>query len=203
MESRQSNQLSLAIIIIAMVVPILLPAQGFDYGTEPFDAPPWPGFDQARLQKPRAGNQRGRMRQPQHMDPARMRERVNAMKIWKLTEYLELTEEQAGPFFARLRVHEDEAAEINRRKKQLYREFQEQIDKGGVKSKDVDRYLEETAKLEQSHIELRTQHIQSMEDILTEEQMAKFAVFQERFRRELRYQLQDEIAPRELDQEDN
>jgi Spy/CpxP family protein refolding chaperone len=186
-----------------MVVPIILPAQGLDYGTDPLDAPPWPGFDQSRLQKPRSGNQRGRMRQPQHMDPARMRERVNAMKMWKMTDYLELTEEQAGTFFARLRVHEEEAAEINRQKKQLYREFQKQIDEGSVKSKDVDRYLEETAKLEQSHIELRKQHLQSMDDILTEEQMAKFAVFQERFRRELRYQLQDEIDPQELDQEND
>ena len=203
MKSRRSNQLSLAIIIIAMVVPVFLPAQGFDYGAGPFDDSSRPGFDQGRLQKPRSGDQRGRMRQPQHMDPARMRERVNAMKIWKLTEYLELTEEQAGTFFARLRVHEEEAAEINRQKKQLYRDFQKQIDEGSIKSKDVDRYLEETAKLERSHIDLRKHHIQSMKDILSEEQLAKFAVFQERFRRELRYQLQDEIAPRELDQEDN
>jgi hypothetical protein len=203
MKSRRSVQLSLATIIIAMLVPILLPAQGFDYGTVPFDDPSRPGFDQRRLQKPRNSGQRGRMRQPQHMDPARMRERVNAMKMWKLTEYLELTEEQAGTFFARLRVHEEEAAEINRQKKQLYKDFQKQIDDGSVKSKDVDRYLEETARLERSHIELRKEHMQSMKDILTEEQLAKFAVFQERFRRELRYQLQDEIAPRELDQEDD
>ena len=133
--------------------------------------------------------------QPRTMRPEQMRERVNAMKIWKLTEYLELTEEQAGTFFVRLREHEEEAAAFNREKRQLYEEFQKRIDKGEVKQRDVDQYLDESAKLEQAHIELRKQHLQSMKDILSEEQFAKFAVFQERFRRELRYQLQDEIAP--------
>ena len=135
------------------------------------------------------------MQQPRQMNPERMRERVNAMKVWKLTEYLELTEEQAGTFFIRLREHEEEAAGLNREKRQLYEEFQKRIDEGSIKQKDVDRYLEESAKLEQAHIELRKQHLQSMKDILSEEQMAKFAVFQERFRRELRHQLQDELAP--------
>lgn len=203
MKSRRSMQLNLAIIMAAMVVPILLPAQGFDYGTDPFDVPPWSGFDQGRLQKPRSGSQKDRMRQLHHMDPARMRERVNAMKMWKLTDYLELTEEQAGTFFVRLREHEDEVAEINRQKLQLYEEFQKQIDGGGVTLKDVDRYLEEMANLERSHIELRKHYHQSMKDILTVEQMAKFAVFQERFRRELRYQLRDELAPYEQTPKDD
>lgn len=188
-------QNSLTTIIIALVVPILLSAQGFDYGTDPFDAPRWPGFDQGRLQKPRGAGQRGRMQQPRTMDPERMRERVNTMKIWKMTEYLELNEEQAGVFFVRLREHEEEVAEINRRKRQIYEEFQMLIDDGSVKSKDVDRYFEQIIELDKSHIELRRQHVKSMDDILTAEQIAKFAVFQERFRRELRHQLHDELAP--------
>lgn len=194
MKSRKNTQLKVAIIIGALMVPLILTAQGFGSGRGPFEYPPGPGFDQGRLQKPRRGDQRGRM-QPRTMHPDQMRERVNAMKIWKLTEYLELTEEQAGVFFVRLREHEAEVADINRRKRQLYEEFQKLIDEGTVKSKDVDRYFEEIAELDLSHAELRRQHIKSMDDILTDEQMAKFAVFQERFRRELRHQLQDELAP--------
>ena len=126
--------------------------------------------------------------------PRAMRERIEAMRMWKLTEYLELSTEQAEKFFPRTREHQQEMEVIIERQEELYQNFQKLIDEGKAKDRDVDRYIAEMVQLEKSQLDLRVKHMQSLKDILTDEQLAKFAVFNKHFRRQLRFQIEEELG---------
>lgn len=166
--------------------------------------PSLPGVDQQRLQRPgRAAGARTRQAQwprRKQADPQRMRDRLSAVKMWKLTEYLDLSEEQAEKFFPRTREHQKEMNKLIQRRRQLYEDFQQKIDDGKVGTENVDRYIAETTRLDKALIELRAKHIQGLKDILTDEQLARFAVFNEHFRRQIGHQLRGELPPAVPDQ---
>ncbi len=173
--------------------------QMYNPGMPPCADPAMGNFDQKWFHYPGGQMQsRGRRMQrpgrPQDTDP-RMRRRLNTVKMMKLVEYLDLSEEQAEKFFPRSREHQKEADEINRQRRELYERLQEKIDEENVSARDLDRYLAEMARLDKAHIDMRARHIQSLKDILTDEQRARFAVFNEHFRRQIRYHLQDEMRP--------
>lgn len=157
-------------------------------------------IDQQRLQPPgtaKTREKRAQRSQRRWADPQKMRDRISTVKIWKLTEYLDLSEEQAGKFFPRTREHQKEMDKIVQQQRQLYEDFQQKIDDGGIEARDVDRYVAETARLDKALIDLRTRHIQGMKDLLNDEQLARFAVFNEHFRRQIGQHLRGELPPEE------
>ena len=187
-----------ALIVLMMMGTTQVAAQGWGgSGKSPAMSPPAPGMEpQRRLQRPQRGQARQRQISPRRAENLqRMQERVNTMRMWKLTEYLDLSEEQADTFFPRTREHQEEADKLTQRRRQLYDDFQKKIDEGEVKDKDVDQFLDEMARLEKAHVDLRIDHIRGFKDILTDEQLAKFAVFREHFRREVRQHIGDELVP--------
>ena len=165
--------------------------------------PSIPGVDQQALQRPGKADARTRQAQwprRRQADSQRMRDRLSAVKMWKITEYLDLSEEQAEKFFPRTREHQKEMDKLIQRRRQLYEDFQQKIDDGKVGTENVDRYIAETTRLDKALIELRTKHLQSLKDILTDEQLARFAVFNEHFRRQIGHQLSRELPPAVPDQ---
>ena len=111
--------------------------------------------------------------------------RLNAVKMWKLAEYLDLSREQADELSTRTREYQKSRDDIVKQRRQLYEEFQSKIRNNEIKPEDVTQYITETARLEKTLIDLRTKYVQNMEDILSDEQQAKLAVFEEYFRRQL------------------
>jgi hypothetical protein len=196
----------LLLMLILLIGAAELAAQGGrGVGKSPSMSPPVPGMgQQRRLQRP--GRDRAQQRQmPRRRagDLQRMRERVNTMRMWKLTEYLDLSEEQADKFFPRTREHQKEADEFVVQRRDLYDDFRKKIDEGKVNDRDVDQFLDEMARLEKAQIDLRMNHIRGFKDVLSDEQLAKFAIFQERLRRELRQRLGEEYtSPYAPDPED-
>ena len=155
-------------------------------------------IDQQRLHPPGTANTRAnRVQQSQRRraDPQKMRDRISTVKMWKLTEYLDLSEEQAEKFFPRTREHQKEIDKIVQQRRQHYEDFQQKIDDGGIEARDVDQYVAETARLDKALIDLRTRHLQGMKDLLNDEQLARFAVFNEYFRRQIGQYLREELQP--------
>ena len=157
-------------------------------------------IDQQRLQPPgtaKTSEKRVQRSQRRRADPQKMRDRVSTVKMWKLTEYLDLSEEQAEKFFPRTREHQKEIDKIVQQRRQHYEDFQQKIDDGGIKAGDVEQYVAETARLDKALIDLRTRCLQGMKDLLNDEQMARFAVFNEYFRRQIGQHLREELPPAE------
>ncbi len=205
MKSQTSIKILLPLFVVLMTVSGELAGQmgpGMGLYYSPTD-PSAPCIDQQRLQRPgeaKARTRRAQRSQDRRADSQRMRDRLSTVKMWKITEYLDLSEEQAGKFFPRTQEHQKEMDKLGQQRRQLYVDFQQKIDDGKVSAGDADRYIAETARLDKALIELRAKHIQGLKDILSDEQLARFAVFNEYFRRQIGQHLRRELAPEGADQ---
>ncbi len=123
---------------------------------------------------------------------------ANMLRMWKLTEYLELTEEQAEKFFPRWRTHRQEMQEVMEQRHELHTKFQEQIKAGKVSRRDSKKFMDELDRLDRARIDLRSKHIGAVEDALSEVQLAKYVTFEQHFMGQLRQRLGDRDIQRKM-----
>ena len=157
---------------------------------------PWDGASGLGIHLPRPGMTQRETPRHQRMGPgdrALMAERIATMKIWRLTEYLELSSTEGEKVFPRIRQHEEEMQAHRAAMRELVDQYLEDMEAAKLSPRDVDRFVEELSRLEKERIDLRARHITEMKDVMTEEQYAKFAVFEERFRRGLQMRLEEEM----------
>lgn len=105
---------------------------------------------------------------------------------WKLTEFLDITEEQAETFFPRVNTLENDLKSLREKDKELFKELNEMIDEEKVSSKKVDKILDELYTNEEKRLQLKRDHIKNMDDILSPEQMAKYVAFERSFKHRLK-----------------
>ncbi len=123
---------------------------------------------------------------------------ASMVRMWKLTEYLELSEEQAEKFFPRARAHRDEMQKIGEQRRELHREFVEKIEGGKVSRRDTKKFIDQLHRLDLARLELRRKHMEAVEDVLTEIQLAKYATFDEHFMGQLKRRLGERGMRREM-----
>ena len=114
---------------------------------------------------------------------------MKIMMKWKLTEYLDLGEEQAEKFFPKMNSHEKDIKKINDQIKALRIEMERQIE-SGVSDKKINREnIEKIQELEQKKLSLKSKYLLSLEDVLDAKQVSKLMVFEKKFKRSLKDQL--------------
>lgn len=123
---------------------------------------------------------------------------ANMLRMWKLTEYLELTEKQAEKFFPRWRTHRQEMQEVMKERRQLHAKFEKRIKAGKVSRRDSKKFVDELNRLDRARIELRGKHVGAVEDVLTEVQLAKYVTFEQHFMGQLRQRLGDRDMRRKM-----
>mgnify|MGYP000116672258 CR=1 FL=1 len=123
---------------------------------------------------------------------------MKIMMKWKLTEYLDLGEEQAEKFFPKMNTHEKDIKKINEQIKALRIEMERQIE-SGVSDKNVNREnIEKIQELEQKKLSLKSKYLLSLEDVLEPNQVSKLMVFEKRFKRSLKDQLKKRPNNRDI-----
>ncbi|MBC8213024.1 MAG: hypothetical protein ISR90_06095 [Candidatus Marinimicrobia bacterium] len=127
--------------------------------------------------------------QPGHKPPGR--ENIEIMKKWKLTEYLNLTEEQAEKFFPRLNEMENRLKDINEKKKTLTKELNNMSERDDVKNKRINQIIDEIYELEVDKLKVRKTHFKNIDDILSTEQKAKYTVFEKKFKKRMKDQFRE------------
>mgnify|MGYP000011652315 CR=1 FL=1 len=119
-------------------------------------------------------------------------EKMEMMVVWRLTEHLKLTPEQAEKFFPRMRSHKELLAEIQKEHKQLMESMHEKIERGDeIKNKEIKSQLKTIAELENKKLELQEKFILDLEGVLNNTQRAKLIGFDRRFRGEVKEQIKD------------
>ena len=150
--------------------------------------------DGAGQRKQRPGRRFGRRQRSNPKAMKRQKERLTMVMIWKLTEHLDLSEQQADKLIPRLRIQQKEMEGLAAKRQELYREFNAKIEDEKVSQKDTDRFMNELKRLEQSRLDLRLKHVKNVADILDGIQLAKYVVFEHHFKERLRSQM---TAPRQ------
>ncbi|MEE9167682.1 MAG: hypothetical protein V3U24_09540 [Candidatus Neomarinimicrobiota bacterium] len=124
---------------------------------------------------------------------SRQSERFELMKMWKLTDVLGLSEEQAQKFFPRHNSLVDGLEELSEQQKELMSGLHEAVDEGKtVTDKDVNGVMKKVLDMERMKLNQKQDFVENLGDILTPEQKAKYVVFEVRFREHLLRQIREQ-----------
>jgi len=117
---------------------------------------------------------------------------MDAIRIWKLTEVLELNEDQVAGFLPMVQIHERKLREVQKELVALSREARDMHDKGEVSQKEVDAYIRKFEEKQAEIHKIKSDFIQDLPKHLTPEQQLLYLSFETRFRSELREYMKNE-----------
>jgi len=116
-------------------------------------------------------------------------ERFKMMTIWKLTEHLKLTEDQAESFFPKFNSHQEKMDEINKSARAAVSTLREKVERGdAISDKELEAELNKLSAFERKRIDKQEKFIKSLEGVLNNAQRAKLMGF--------RHHLRDDIKGR-------
>ena len=123
----------------------------------------------------RPGGQIDRMNKPR-------RQQIEMLRIWKMTEELDLSEQQAEKFFPKLRNEDKKIEELENQRQKLYRELSKDVKKGAIDAKDLDKTIDNLTEIQTNIIQKHAKFIRDMDGILSTDQQAKLILFRHKFR---------------------
>ena len=113
------------------------------------------------------------------------RKNMKTMNIWKLTEELELSEEQAEKFFPKFRAQQEKMEKLREEGKESLKPIFESLKEGKDISESVlNDALMTFERLEQQKINDKIAFIKSLDGTLTNTQRAKLMIAPHKMRRE-------------------
>ena len=122
-------------------------------------------------------------------------QRLEMMKMWRLTEELNLSEDQAGKFFPRYNALEKEIMEMNKDQKELLGSLREKENSSKeISQKELDEITKKMSDLEQRKIQKKQQFFEDLDNLLTTDQRARYLGFELRFMEDLRKGMRDRMG---------
>jgi Spy/CpxP family protein refolding chaperone len=119
-------------------------------------------------------------------------QKMEMMAIWKMTEYLNLSEEQAEKFFPRLKDHRQSMEDLNKQEKELFKPLADKIKDGKEISKsELKTVLDKVEKLEEKRTKQKNKFVRNMGDILTPTQQVKLILFEGRMKKAIKDRMRE------------
>ncbi|MGB5848842.1 MAG: hypothetical protein WBH40_10160 [Ignavibacteriaceae bacterium] len=119
--------------------------------------------------------------------PQHMRDKLNQLEKIKLIEALEMDEETTLRFFSRRNEHQTIIDELANRADEIITQMDVIIKSGKVYTEaELKSLIEEANTIHTEIVQIKSDFINSLDDILTTEQIAKLIIFERRFKDELR-----------------
>ncbi len=115
-----------------------------------------------------------------------MRELIHAYRVWKLTDILELSEEQMPVFYSRLREVDKMEAELLENQRRVVRRLADILDDERIDEQELEEALAEHRALRLKRIEEVGRLRDNAEMMLSVQQRARFVVFEQEFRSDIR-----------------
>jgi len=129
----------------------------------------------ASLYAQRPGGQFERMNKPR-------REQIEMLRIWKMTEELDLSEQQAEKFFPKLRREDKENEKLVVKRGKIFRELHDKVKTGEMNANELDKAIDNLTEIQINIIRKNAKFIRDMEGVLSIDQQAKLIIFRHRFR---------------------
>lgn len=115
--------------------------------------------------------------------PERQREKVKQLRIWKLTDKLNLTEEQSLKFFPAYNKNMDDQEQLRHERKRVIQDLKENGD--ALTEAKVSEKVDQMLEIEQKMLTRRKEFLKSLEGILTPKQRAILVAFDAEFLKDL------------------
>jgi len=114
------------------------------------------------------------------------RDRLEMMKMWRLTDELNLTEEQAEKFFPKYRALMSDLEDVTKQENELMKQIGELSEEKEVDSEKLYSLVKQVSDFEKKKLDIKYEFFMETGKILTPEQQARHVVFERQFRRQLR-----------------
>ncbi len=114
-----------------------------------------------------------------------IRKKIEAVRIWKLTEALKLDENTAAKLSAFLSSVDQQRRDIMREQMETMRELRQTLRSGKPEEPKLKAAIDKLEKNHHAMAEIRNREISGLKNILTTEQQARFLIFQQEFRRDI------------------
>ena len=119
-------------------------------------------------------------------------EKMEMMMVWKLTDELDLSPEQAEKFFPRLRKHRNELDEVKKMERALAGEMRKKMGEDeDLSGKDVKNTVKKTTELRKKVVDIESRFLLGMDDILSPRQLAILCMFKQKMMRNIRGELKE------------
>mgnify|MGYP002641631277 FL=1 len=119
-------------------------------------------------------------------------EKMEMMMVWKLTDELDLSPEQAEKFFPRLRKHRNELDEVKKMERALAGEMRKKMGEDeDLSGKDVKNTVKKTTELRKKVVDIESRFLLGMDDILSPRQLAILCMFKHKMMRNIREELKE------------
>lgn len=120
---------------------------------------------------------------PEEPEP---RELIETVRIWRMTEELDLSEEQIAQFFPKLKKLEDAEKEHSEKIAKTIGELDELLKSAKPSPSALSKKMDELEAIEKEFEKKRAKLKEEMREVLSVEQQAKLVVFRFKFHREMR-----------------
>ena len=113
-------------------------------------------------------------------------ERLELIRLWRLIDELEITEEQSLKLFPVWSKHQRTIRDEQEKRRIVEEELEKLLERETVSDSELLEKIDALRALERRESELTTAFHKQLEDVLSVRQQAHFALFERRFRRDLR-----------------
>ncbi len=155
-----------------------------------------PAFAQRRMQGPPPDDRQreagefapepGQGGPPSEERREEIRKKIEAVRIWRLTEELKLDATTSAKLSSLLSSLDQKRRDIQREQMEAMRELRFSLKAAKPDESKIKPLLEKLEKNHRAMQELRDREIKGMKEFLTIEQQARFLLFQQEFQREMR-----------------
>jgi Spy/CpxP family protein refolding chaperone len=121
----------------------------------------------------------------------RMKERIKTIKIWKLTEEVNLTSEQSEKFFPVYNEFQNSMMELEKKRFELLKELDELADLSDVADQKLIEKINNIESINEDDKKLKSKFLNDISSILSVRQQAKLLIFEEHFKRRMQEMIQD------------
>ncbi|NIS61124.1 MAG: hypothetical protein GTO13_10605 [Proteobacteria bacterium] len=116
----------------------------------------------------------------------KVRERIELIRMWKLTEELDLSQETGAKLFPLLRKYDEKWINLQKERRDLMQELRKALEGEEISDKELEGTMERVETNAGAISDLLRQQRQELKGILSPRQQAKFILFQSQFHREIR-----------------
>jgi hypothetical protein len=168
--------------LFSMGFPLVMVLFIVGFGLPCFSEPPGEG-------RPRGSDSpafRGDEPPPSLEKREKIRKRIELIRMWKLTEELDLTEETGAKLFPILHKYDEKRIELHKERQNVMNQLRRALEDEATSDETIEATMEEVDKNALAVSDLIRQQHQELKGVLSLRQQAKFILFQREFHREIR-----------------
>ncbi len=115
-----------------------------------------------------------------------IRKRIELIRMWKLTEKLDLTEETGAKLFPLLHKYDEKGIRLQKERNSITNQLRRALEDEATSDEEIEAAMDNLEKNVLAASDLIRQQRKELKGILSTRQQAKFILFQREFHREIR-----------------